>query len=80
MMPLRITLLTMGRYRVVYLRLHAVIEQILLQGIAPLAEDGEDVPDVVTVRARNANQRILHLIYIYRGQFAPRGIGLVETA
>jgi hypothetical protein len=44
---LGIAALTVGRYGVVYLRLHVVVGKILLQLVATWGEDGEDVVNVV---------------------------------
>jgi hypothetical protein len=54
----------MGRDGIVNLSLHAVVEQITLERVALRAEYGEDVPDAIAVRIRDAEEGILHLIYI----------------
>jgi hypothetical protein len=74
---LPIALLAMGRDGIVNLGLHAVVEEIALEGIALRAEDGEDVPDAVTAGLRDADEGILHLINIYRGYLlAPLILGI----
>ena len=76
---LPIALLAMGRDGIVNLSLHAVVEQITLERVALRAEYGEDVPDAITVRIRNAEERILHLIYIYRSNLLAPLILCIEV-
>ena len=76
MMPLRITLLTMGRYRIMYLRLYTMIEQILLQGITLWTQNWENMPYTVSVASGDMYQWIVHLINIYGGYLSSGSIGL----
>ena len=62
--PLTIALLMVGWYGVMYLRFHIIITKILLEQVAPFAEDREYMPDAIAITLRNTDQRILHLIYI----------------
>lgn len=62
--PLAIALLTVRWYGVMYLRLYTVVTKILLEQVAPFAEDREYMPDAIAITLRNTDQRVLHLIYI----------------
>ena len=62
--PFLITTLLVRRNGIMNLRFYAVFGEILLQLVAMLAKDGEDMPHAISIRLGNPDLRILHLINI----------------
>ena len=65
--PFPTTTLLMRRYGVMDLCFYAVFCEILLQLVAMLAKDGEDMPHTISIRLGNPDLWILHLTNISGG-------------
>lgn len=86
--PFGIAALLVGRNGIMDFRLDAIVEEILAELVATDAENGEDMPDGVTLKAGvsvvgsdgDGDGGVIHLINIYSGDFLATLIGSVKVA
>ena len=86
--PFGIAALLVGRNGIMDFRLDAIVEEILAELVATDAENGEDMPDGVALKAGvsvvgsdgDGDGRVIHLINIYSGDFLATLIGSVKVA
>ena len=77
--PIGVATLTVGRNGIMDLCLYSMGMEILLQAVAMFAENREDMPHAVAIRAlRNTDKGIVHLINIYRRDFLAALIAGIE--
>lgn len=87
-MPFGITALLVGRNRIMDFGLNAIVEEILAKLVATGAENGEDMPNGVALKAgvsvvgsdRDGDGGVVHLINIYSGDFLATLAGSVKVA
>jgi hypothetical protein len=66
--------------RVMHLRHHTIVSQILAQSVTAFTEDREDVPHAVAPRPWDDDIGVVHLIYIYSGNLSAACVVGVEIA